>query len=190
MLQRRDNFAPHRLQERNVWSTGTHCMCRQTVQRTFLASDADPLWLMVANYDFCLKITADSSPEDLFCDARRCRSSQFSWLRGQLPRMRGQSGCGATEEKGPIMLTMYLTGCIGTTLGVLVACVRLPGMRDGRLLSAVLLAAAAGVLWPVLVIGVLQLVGIVLLVDTTRRRHSRRSEEPPPVAVARLEPVT
>jgi len=98
----------------------------------------------------------------------------------------------AAPRKGrePIMLPMYLTGCIVTTLGVLVACIRLRGMRDGRRLSAALLATVAGVLWPVLVIGVFQLVGVVLLVDAMRSRCSRRPEEQPIVAVARLEPVT
>jgi fucose permease len=72
------------------------------------------------------------------------------------------------------MLLIYLVGCIVTTVGVLVACTELPGMRGARRLSIAQLTTAAGALWPVLVVGVLMLIGVVVLVESTRGWSSRR----------------
>jgi hypothetical protein len=89
--------------------------------------------------------------------------------------LRGHAGCLAAVSKGVIkmLLNVYLCGWVVTTIGTLVAVNRLPDCRRPHLL-----AALAGSLWPVLVVGVIELVAIVVLARSMRTagvRHARQA---------------
>jgi hypothetical protein len=62
-----------------------------------------------------------------------------------------------------MLLNVYLCGWVVTTIGTLVAVNRLPDRRRPHLL-----AVLAGALWPVLVVGVIELVAIVVLARSMR----------------------
>ena len=67
-----------------------------------------------------------------------------------------------------MLLIVYLCGCLATMIGVLVAASRFGDRRVSQSLRG-LLAVLAGVLWPVLVVGVVELIAIVVLAQTSAR---------------------
>src|ERR1700694_2713089 len=67
-----------------------------------------------------------------------------------------------------MLLNVYLCGWLVTTIGALVAVNRLSDRRTSRSLSLGSLAVLAGVLWPVLVVGVVELIAIVLVARRMR----------------------
>jgi nitrate reductase NapE component len=74
-----------------------------------------------------------------------------------------------------MLLSVYLCGWLVTTIGALVAADR----RRSRPLSVGLLAVLAGVLWPVLAIGVVELIAIVVLARMIRAASARQSDQAP-----------
>jgi len=76
-----------------------------------------------------------------------------------------------------MLLNVYLIGSLVTAIGVggaLVAANRLSDRRRSRLLSDGSLAVLAGALWPVLVVGVVEMLAIKAVVDTMRAASARR----------------
>jgi nitrate reductase NapE component len=73
------------------------------------------------------------------------------------------------------LLNVYLCGWLVITIGALVATDR----RRSRPLSVGLLAVLAGVLWPVLAIGVVELIAIVVLARVIRAASARQSDQAP-----------
>ena len=73
-----------------------------------------------------------------------------------------------------MLLNVYLCGWVLTTIGTLVAVSRLPDRRRPQLL-----AILAGALWPVLVVGVIELIAIVAVARTMRAASARQSDQAP-----------
>lgn len=76
-----------------------------------------------------------------------------------------------------MLLNVYLLGWLVTAIGVgvaLVAADRLCDRRRTGLLSVGSLAAFAGALWPVLVVGVVEMVAFRAVVETMRAAHLER----------------
>ena len=90
--------------------------------------------------------------------------------------VREHAGCLAAISKGVIrmLLTLYSCGWVVTTIGTLVAANRLFGRRKPQLL-----AVLAGALWPVLVVGVIELIAIVAVARTMRAVTARQSDQTP-----------
>jgi hypothetical protein len=80
-----------------------------------------------------------------------------------------------------MLLNVYLCGWLVTTIGTLVAANRLSdrGMSRPRPLSLGSLAVLAGVLWPVLVVGVVELIAIIVVVRRMRAASARQSDQAP-----------
>jgi FtsH-binding integral membrane protein len=78
-----------------------------------------------------------------------------------------------------ILLNVYLCGWLITTIGALVAANRLSDRRMSRPLPLGSLAVLAGVLWPVLVVGVVELIAIVVVARKMRAATARQSEQAP-----------
>jgi ABC-type spermidine/putrescine transport system permease subunit II len=62
-----------------------------------------------------------------------------------------------------MLLSMYLAGLFVTAIGVLAAATKVRGRNEVRLRSVGFVALVAGLVWPVLVIGVVQLLAISAL---------------------------
>ena len=76
-----------------------------------------------------------------------------------------------------MLLNVYLIGWLVTAIGVgvaLVAADRLCDRRRSRLLSVGSLAAFAGAMWPVLVVGVVEMLAFKAVVETMRAAHPER----------------
>ena len=78
-----------------------------------------------------------------------------------------------------MLLNVYLCGWLVTTIGALVAVNRLSDRRTSRSLSLGSLAVLAGVLWPVLVVGVVELIAIVLVARRMRAASARPWNQAP-----------
>ena len=78
-----------------------------------------------------------------------------------------------------MLLNVYLCGWLVTTIGALVAANRLSDRRRSRPLSVGLLAVLAGVLWPVLAVGVVELIAIVVVARGMRAASARQSDQAP-----------
>ena len=79
-----------------------------------------------------------------------------------------------------MLLNVYLIGWLVTAIGVvgaLVAANRLSDRRRSRLLSDGSLAVLAGALWPVLVVGALEMLAINAVVDSMRAASARPSNQ-------------
>jgi len=85
------------------------------------------------------------------------------------------------HEKGVIkmLLNVYLCGWLVSTIGALVAAHWLSDRRMSRLLSRGSLAVLAGVLWPVLVVIVVELIAIVVVARWIRAAGARQSGQAP-----------
>ena len=85
------------------------------------------------------------------------------------------------HEKGVIkmLLNVYLCGWLVSTIGALVAAHWLSDRRMSRPLSRGSLAVLAGVLWPVLVVGVVELIAIVVVARRMRAASARQSDQAP-----------
>lgn len=79
--------------------------------------------------------------------------------------VQGHAGFLAAISKGVIrmLLNVFLCGWVITTIGTLVAANRLSDRRRPQLL-----AVLAGALWPVLVVGVIELIAIAVLARSMR----------------------
>lgn len=69
-----------------------------------------------------------------------------------------------------MLLNIYLWGALFTAMGALVASRRLAGIDAESPLSRAAVAAVAGALWPVLIVGIVQFVCIAGLVGAIRTR--------------------
>jgi hypothetical protein len=79
-----------------------------------------------------------------------------------------------------MLLNVYLIGWLVTAIGVvgaLVAANRLFDRRRSRLLCDGSLAVFAGALWPVLVVGVVEMLAITAVVETMRAASARPSNQ-------------
>src|ERR1700694_3576777 len=76
-----------------------------------------------------------------------------------------------------MLLNVYLYGWLVTTIGALVAVNRLSDRRRSRARSLGSLAVLAGVLWPVLVVGAVELIAIVLVARRMRAASARESDQ-------------
>jgi hypothetical protein len=74
-----------------------------------------------------------------------------------------------------MLLNVYLCGWVVTTIGTLVAANRVSSDRR----RPQLLAVFAGALWPVLVVGVIELIAIVAVAKTMRAASARQSDQAP-----------
>jgi hypothetical protein len=74
-----------------------------------------------------------------------------------------------------MLLNVYLCGWL--TIGALVAANRLSDRRRSRPLSVGLLAVLAGVLWPVLAVGVMELIAIVVVARGMRAASALQSDQ-------------
>jgi hypothetical protein len=78
-----------------------------------------------------------------------------------------------------VLLNVYLCGWVVTTIGALVAVNRLSDRRRPWPLSLGSLAVLAGVLWPVLVVGVVELIAIVLVARRMRATSAHQWGQAP-----------
>ena len=77
-----------------------------------------------------------------------------------------------------MLLIVYLCGCLVTMIGVLVAASRFGDRRVSQSLHG-LFAVLAGVLWPVLVVGVVELIAIVVLARRMRAANGGQADQAP-----------
>ena len=77
-----------------------------------------------------------------------------------------------------MLLIVYLCGCLATMIGVLVAASRFGDRRVSQSLRG-LLAVLAGVLWPVLVVAVVELIAIVVLARRMRAANGGQADQAP-----------
>ena len=75
-------------------------------------------------------------------------------------------------------LNVYLSGWLVTTIGVLVAAIWFSD-RHLSWFSLGLLSVLAGMLWPVMVAGVVQMIAIAMLAKWMRAMRARRSDPAP-----------
>ena len=78
-----------------------------------------------------------------------------------------------------MLLNVYLGGWLVTTIGALVVATRVSDRRRSGLLSLELVAVFAGALWPVLVVGVVELLAIVAVIKVMRAASARPSDQAP-----------
>lgn len=75
-----------------------------------------------------------------------------------------------------MLLTVYLCGWLVTTIGALVAVNWFSDRRTSSPLARGSLAVLAGVLWPVLVVGLAELVAIVIVTRKMRSTVARQDD--------------
>jgi hypothetical protein len=77
------------------------------------------------------------------------------------------------------MVLVYLCGWLVTTVGVAITATHFSDREMSRPLSVGSLAVLAGALWPVMVIGVMELLAIAAVAKGMRTRRTLRSENAP-----------
>ena len=78
-----------------------------------------------------------------------------------------------------MLLNVYLCGWLVTTIGALVAANGLSDRRRPQLPTQGWLAVLAGALWPVLVVGVIQLIAIAVLARSMRTASVSHADQAP-----------
>ena len=80
-----------------------------------------------------------------------------------------------------MLLNVYFGAWLVTTIGALVVATRLSDRRRSWRLSHGLVAVLAGALWPVLVVGVVELLAIVAVMKAIRGASAHPSDQTPKV---------
>lgn len=89
------------------------------------------------------------------------------------------SNCPQKGADPNMLLNVYFGAWLVTTIGALVVATRLSDRRRPGLLCRGLVAVLAGALWPVLVVGVVELLAIVAVMKMIRAASARPSDQAP-----------
>jgi hypothetical protein len=78
-----------------------------------------------------------------------------------------------------ILVNVYLCGWLVTTIGAFTAANKVPDRRRPQLLTQLWIAVLAGALWPILVVGVIQVIAIAVLARSNRTASVSHADQAP-----------
>ena len=87
-----------------------------------------------------------------------------------------RSSLRAEEWRQKMILTAYAAGWFVTTIGLLVAATNVPAWKEIGMLCVGAIAVAAGALWPLLIIGVIQLTAVAAVANAMSKRAALSEE--------------
>jgi len=75
-----------------------------------------------------------------------------------------------------MILTVYAAGWFATTIGLLIAAANVPAWKEVGMRCVGSIAVAAGALWPLLVIGVIQLIAVAAAANVMSKQAALPEE--------------